>query len=73
MRWTMHVARKRLLGMNRHIGEDNIKMYLLEIVLECADWIHPAYDKEHKCGEFLEKLSVLLVSQEGLCLMEYAN
>jgi hypothetical protein len=60
-------------------------MDLREIGFGDVDWIHLAQDKvqvagscEHgnepsgsiKCGEFLEQLSVLLVSQEGLCSME---
>jgi hypothetical protein len=39
-------AWKRLLGRPRLRWENNIKMDLKEIVLECVDWIHLAQDRD---------------------------
>jgi hypothetical protein len=37
---------KRPLGRSRRRWEDNIKIYLKEIVLEDVDWIHLAQDRD---------------------------
>jgi hypothetical protein len=65
--------------------EDNIEMDIGGIEFADVDWIHlvrglgsMAGSCEHgdepstsiKCGEFLEKQSVLLASQEGFCSVE---
>jgi hypothetical protein len=78
---------RRQLGRPRRRWEDNIKMDLREIGFGDMDWIHLAQDRqvagscEHgnepsgsiKCGEFLDYLSLLLASQEGLCSMELVS
>jgi hypothetical protein len=66
----------------RHRWEDNIKMDLTEIGLEGVDWsgsgyrpVVGSYDHSNeplgsiKGGKFLDQLSILLASQEGLCSM----
>jgi hypothetical protein len=73
---------KRPLVRPRRRWKNTIKMDLREIMLEGVDWIHVAEDRGRSCehgdelsfsikgGEFLDWLSALLVSQEGLCSME---
>jgi hypothetical protein len=67
---------RRPLGRPRRRWEDNIKMDLREIGFGDVDWIPWAQDRdsggscEHgnepsgsiKCGEFLDKLGILLAS-----------
>ena len=59
---------KRPLGRPRRRWEDNIKMYLQEVVGACGDWMELAQDRDRwralvgtartfgfqKCGEFLD-------------------
>jgi hypothetical protein len=71
---------KRPVGRPRRKWEDNIKMYLQEVVCGGMDWIELAQDRERwralvyvgsiKCGEFLELAANQLASQEGLCSMQ---